>query len=273
VARYEEVLALARQGLGPKAIGQRVGLTRQTVARWLRAGGFPERPRTPRGSPLLGPSEPYLRERWQAGCQNARQLWREVREQGFGGGAETVRRCVLAWRTEPARPGPPRRRARPQPQAPPPPPATRPRSPRQARWLLVKPTDELDADERTYLEQLVHECPDVLAAQRLTREFNRLVRERDEAALTSWLEAATGSELPEFRDFAAGIRRDLAAVEAALRYAWSNGQTEAQVLQLKTVRRQMRGRGRFELVRRRVVKGPTSARARRKTRRRGGLAA
>ena len=98
------------------------------------------------------------------------------------------------------------------------------------------------------------------------------MRARDQAALSSWLEAATGSELPEFRDFAAGIQRDLAAVEAALRYEWSNGPTEAQVLQLKTVRRQMRGRGRFELVRRRVIKGATSARSRPKTRRRAGLA-
>jgi transposase len=47
--------------------------------------------------------------------------------------------------------------------------------------------------------------------------------------------------------------RDRAAVEAALQYRWSNGQTEAQVLQLKAVRRQMRDRGGCALVRRRVV--------------------
>jgi DNA-binding NarL/FixJ family response regulator len=44
LARYQEVKALASEGLGPKAIAQRVGLTRQTVAIWLRAGSFPERP-------------------------------------------------------------------------------------------------------------------------------------------------------------------------------------------------------------------------------------
>ena len=47
---------------------------------------------------------------------------------------------------------------------------------------------------------------------------------------------------------------DLAAIEAALRHEWSNGRTEAHVLQLKAVRRQMRGRGGFELLRRRVIK-------------------
>ena len=93
------------------------------------------------------------------------------------------------------------------------------------------------------------------------------MRAHDQVALTAWLEAATGSHLREFGDFAAGLQRELAAVEVALHYAWSTGQTEAQVFQLTTVRRQMRGRGGFELVRRRVVQGAIRARSPRKTRR------
>jgi transposase len=64
---------------------------------------------------------------------------------------------------------------------------------------------------------------------------------------------------PEIGEFAKGIVRDRAAVEAALRLRWSNGQTEAQVLQLKTLRRQMHGGGGFSLVRRRVVKAACTA--------------
>ena len=246
VARYEEVVQLARQGLGPTAIGRRVGLQRQTVARWLRTDGYPERAAArPRRSSLAA-YEPYLRERWQAGCQNARQLWREVHARGFTGGHETVRRLVVRWRTEPGRPGLPRR----QPPAPPP---TRPWSPRQARWLLVRPADALRPAQQAYLRHLGERCPAVLVGQRLTTDFQRLVRERDHAALAPWLVAADASGLPEFVEFAKGIERDRAAVEAALTTEWSNGQTEARVLQLKAVRRQMRGRGSFALVRRRVV--------------------
>jgi len=99
----------------------------------------------------------------------------------------------------------------------------------------------------------VQQCPDVRVAQRLTQEFMRLVRERDHAALASWRATARASGLPEMVEFAKGIIRDQASVNAALEYQWSNGQTEAQVLQLKAVRRQMHGRGGFALVRRRVV--------------------
>ncbi len=79
------------------------------------------------------------------------------------------------------------------------------------------------------------------------------MRERDAVALAPWLETAEGSGLAEFVGFAKGVERDRAAVEAALTTPWSNGQTEARVLQLKAVRRQMRGRGSLALVRRRVV--------------------
>ena len=255
LARYEEVLGLARQGLGPAAIGRQVGLRRQTVARWLRADGYPERAVSRPRRTSIAPYEAFLRERWQAGCQNARQLWREVQARGFTGGHETVRRLVVRWRTTPGRPGLPRRQplATPPPAPPPFRPATRPRSPRQARWLLVKPADMVRPAQQAYLRHLGERCPALLVGQRLTVEFQRLVRERDHAALAPWLAAADASALPEFVEFAKGIARDRAAVEAALTTAWSNGQTEARVLQLKAVRRQMRGRGGFALVRRRVV--------------------
>ena len=253
--RYEEVHDLARQGLGPAAIARRVGLTRQTVARWLRADEYPARAPTRPRRQLVTAYEPYLRERWQAGCQNVRQLWRELQAQGFTGGHETVRRLVAPWRTAPGRPGPPPRHpavALPPP-APPAPPPTRPWSPRQARWLLVKPDDTLRPDHLVYLRHLGVQAPPILLGQRLTRDFLRLVRARDHAALAPWLAQATASGLAEFREFAKGIARDRAAVEAALTMDWSNGQTEARVLQLKALRRQMRGRGSFALIRRRLV--------------------
>ena len=255
-ARYEEVVTLAQAGLGPTAIGQRVDLTRQTVARWLAGTTCPERAPSAARMLLVTPYEPYLRERWQAGCQNSRQLWREVQRQGFGGGQETVRRLVVQWRTERGRPGPPRRNVAAAPLAQPAPllSVTRPLSPRQARWLLVKPEEAVEPEQRAYLEQFGQLCPEVRVAQRLILEFLRLVRARDQAALAPWLAAVSASGLAELVEFAKGLVRDRAAVEAALQYHWSNGQTEAQVLQLKTLRRQMHGRGSFALVRRRVVK-------------------
>ena len=47
-----------------------------------------------RNSPANGPLtafKDHLLKRWEEGCHNALQLWREVKEQGFGGDAAAVR--------------------------------------------------------------------------------------------------------------------------------------------------------------------------------------
>jgi transposase len=251
-AQYDEAMALHQAGVGPATIARKVGVTRQTVWRWLRVGAFSVRsPQAPRAR-IIAPYEPYLRERWQAGCQNARQLWRELQAQGLVGGKESVRRLVVTWRTTPARPGPPRHHPPAAPQTVPPPP-TRTRSPRQARWLLLRIDDHLPPEQHAYRAALLAAEPAIVEAQRLTAEFCRLVRERDAAAFILWFQDAQRSALPEMREFAHVLERDRVAVENALRYAWSNGVTEGHINKLKLLKRSMYGRANFDLLRRRML--------------------
>jgi transposase len=58
---------------------------------------------------------------------------------------------------------------------------------------------------------------------------------------------------PSRRSRPAGLEQDGAAVRAALTTPWSNGQAEGQITRLKLVKRQMYGRARFDLLRRRVL--------------------
>ncbi len=69
-------------------------------------------------------------------------------------------------------------------------------------------------------------CPELGSVQALGREFVRMARERDAPSLERWLADAEGCETNEFREFTDGVRRDYAAVEAALAYEWSSGQVE-----------------------------------------------
>lgn len=254
LACYEEVTSLAAEGLGPKAIGQRVGLTRQTVALWLRAGSFPERPPSRPRRMSITAYEPYLRERWQAGEQNSRQLWRELRGKGFTGGCETVRRLTVQWRTERGRSGPTKRHpGKPKSRPAPPRRVARPLSARQARWLLLKPEPELKPEQRQYLEHLGRYCPEVVGAQQLVLAFLLLLRKREPQALEPWLANAQASGLPELVEFARGLMRDKDAVTAALHYKESNGITEGHVNRLKMIKRTAYGRASFELLRKRVL--------------------
>ena len=79
------------------------------------------------------------------------------------------------------------------------------------------------------------------------------MRTQDQAALAPWVEQAEQSGVAELRGFATGLRRDWAAVEAALRLPWSNGQTEGQITKLKLLKRSAYGRASLELLTRRLV--------------------
>ena len=73
---------------------------------------------------------------------------------------------------------------------------------------------------------------------------------RDVAAWPAWLDAA---ERGPYARLARHLRRDQAAVAAALRLPWSNGMVEGQVHRLKLLKRQMYGRAGFDLLRLRVL--------------------
>ncbi len=59
--------------------------------------------------------------------------------------------------------------------------------------------------------------------------------------------------VPDLQSFAQGLKKDYDAVKAGLTLKWSNGQTEGQVNRLKFLKRQMYGRGSFQLLRKRVL--------------------
>jgi transposase len=87
----------------------------------------------------------------------------------------------------------------------------------------------------------------------LAQDFAQMIRQRRPEALAPWLAAAQAAPSSEFRRFAAGLQQDQAAVQAALQYPWSSGQTEGQINRLKLIKRQMYGRANFDLLRQRVL--------------------
>src|SRR5918997_3944947 len=82
------ILDLARQGLSVSAIARRTGLDRKTIRKYIAKGLEPPAytPRPPRQT-LVGPFEPYLRERLQTFPElSARRLLRDIRALGYQGG-------------------------------------------------------------------------------------------------------------------------------------------------------------------------------------------
>jgi transposase len=251
LARYERVVALRQDGQSITAISREVGLCRATVRKYVSAGGFPEWPgrRTKLSAGTVYGT--FLQTWWEAGCRDATVLWTALRAGGFTGSLRMVQRVVSRWRVEPGRRGRAAKRAGgiPAPARPRP----RPPSARQAVWLLLRPVDELEPARRAMRERLLAAAPEVAAALRVVEAFRRTVHDRDHPAQDGWLQTAEASDARELRAFAANLRHDLAAVEAALTYEWSSGQVEGQVTKIKLVKRQMYGRANLDLLRKRVL--------------------
>jgi transposase len=80
-----------------------------------------------------------------------------------------------------------------------------------------------------------------------------MIRDRQPEALALWLKTVCESGIGALSRFAKGLQQDFEAIKAALCLPWSNGQTEGQVNRLKLIKRQMYGRAKFDLLRKRVL--------------------
>src|ERR671933_368188 len=225
-------------------IDRLVGISRQTVYRYLSLGCPPPRKRhATRRRTLLEPYKDYLLRRWDEGCHNAHRLWREIQAQGFAHSYTNVSRFLASYRLPVGQ--------RPSIQRPCP--AARPPTPRHVAFLLTRRPDALPAEEGAYLQRLCAADAAIGMAYTLAQEFATMLRERQGEKLDAWIAAATGSALPDLRRFAQGLGPDKAAVQAGLRVPWNNGQTEAQIGRLKMLKRQMFGRAGFDLLKQRVL--------------------
>lgn len=77
-----------------------------------------------------------------------------------------------------------------------------------------------------------------------------MVRSKSENELASWIDRACESLVASFGN---GVAKYIQAVRAAIISPWSNGQTEGQITKLKLVKRQMYGRGKFDLLQARLI--------------------
>jgi transposase len=126
-------------------------------------------------------------------------------------------------------------------------------SSKRVTWLLVKSPTDLDEQEQQDLTMLRQASVAADTAYHLVQAFGQMVRERQGEYLENWLKAVEQSALPELQTFAAGIKRDQAAVLAGLTLPYSNGLLEGHVNRLKLIKRSMYGRAKFDLLRLRVL--------------------
>jgi transposase len=237
-ARHGEVHAALARGLTITEISRTLGLERKTVRRYVTAATpdqlIPGARLTRPG--LLDPHLPYLRQRWDEGCRSTERLHEELRARGYRGSLRTLRRVTARLRQDTAA------------AAPPPAPAAR----KVASWILTPP-GKLAEDDRAELARITTRCEELTATRALVREFADMLCHRHGEYLEPWATQAENSPISELRGFAKGLRKDWAAVTAGLTVPYSSGPVEGHVNRIKMIKRQMYGRAKPDLLRKRVL--------------------
>jgi transposase len=190
---------------------------------------------------MLDPLVDVLTRRWNEGCRNAAQLWRELIALGFRGRPSTVRHWVGKRRRAAEHDGPVAAQL--------PPVWPVPRGYRLAR-LLMSNRPRLKTEDGLFRTRLLEDEPALGTAVAWAQRLDALLRRKDTGNLDEILIAAEGTL---FARFAAGLRRDFAAINAALELPWTTSPVERQISRLKMLKRTMYGRAGFGLLRARVL--------------------
>jgi transposase len=240
--RYAEIRGRLDAGESLSAISRVTGLDRKTVQRFARADSADELlgKATSRES-RLDEFKPYICQRWNQGVTDAAALHAELRERGWAGSVQTVRRYVRPFRQAAAAPDPA--------------PAV-PKTRQITRWLLTRP-DHLQPDEQAQLQAIRARCPHIDALAGHVTAFAEMMTARTGSRdLEAWLAAVEADDRSGLRSLAAGIRNDIQAVTNGLTLHWNSGRVEGTVNKIKMIKRQMYGRAGFDLLRKRVIMHP-----------------
>ena len=108
----------------------------------------------------------------------------------------------------------------------------------------------LPKTERSLVLHLLDQVPPLADAITVAKRLNALLRRRASESLSAVLDAADRTPLKEF---AAGLRRDIGAIQAALDLPWTTSPVEGQVNRLTMLKRTMYGGAGSQLLRARVL--------------------
>ncbi len=200
-----------QDGESIRTIAAQLSLARNTVRRYVRAEGPVQPTPRPRKSSQLDPFYDYLCQGFKDGFSNATQLFQEIQEKGYRGGATSVRSFVARLRKGLSGMARPPKRAKTGT-------AVIKVSPRELRWLLSKREEELTSEEKNDLTRLLESSQEVKQMYQLLQSFLHMLRQRQPESLNGWMKEARESGIKELGSFVIGVERDYDAVRAGLTY-------------------------------------------------------
>lgn len=208
--RYRQITELRAQGLTQLEMAQRVHMSERAVRTWLKRGAAPTWKRQSRRRSVFDPYAAYVLKRWQEGVRDVKQLYEEIRAQGFPGTIRIVGRFLQALRDDPERF--------------PLPPATGADhfSSKTAAFLFIRDPKQLTPEQQADLELICQRSSTACQTYELTQQFMTMLRERRGQEFEQWVQAVEASQIAELKRFAQSLCQEKEAVKAGLTLSVSN---------------------------------------------------
>ncbi|WSY64310.1 transposase [Nocardia sp. NBC_00881] len=111
----------------------------------------------------------------------------------------------------------------------------------------------MDPDDRRRLDAILDASPELESLANHVRGFAVMMTELKGRELEQWMSCADADDQPALHSFVRGLRRDQDAVTAGLTMRWSSGTVEGHVNRIKMLKRQMFGRAKPDLLRKRIL--------------------
>ncbi|MFE7529549.1 ISL3 family transposase [Kitasatospora sp. NPDC057542] len=235
---YAEIQRLLAEGHSRNAVSRITGLYIATVRKYADAGCVEDLlAKTLQRASKIDAFKEHLHRRWNEGEHNATTLTWEITELGYTGSEQTVQRYLRRYRD-----------GRPAPAPAPKPPTVRETS----RWILTNP-DHLGEDDTLALKKILERSPELARLDKHVRDFAKIMKGLRGQEIEQWIAAVEADTLPALTSFATNLRRDLDAVRNGLTLPHSSGAVEGNVNRIKMLKRQMFGRAKFDLLRKRTL--------------------
>ncbi len=241
--RFLEVKRMQKEGCSIRAIARNLNMHRQTVKKYFGLDELPRRVYKERN--VIAYHFKYIKSRMeQEPDLLLTTLWKELKDRGYTGAHSTLSEALLYYGIRIGKKA--RQKKLPENKL-------YFFKPSKTAFLFLKDENKLSEMQQNLIEKLCAKSEELANTLTLTRIFKRMMKEKEESNLDNWIESAVNSNIKEIQSFATRLKSDYNAVKNAIALSWSNGSVEGNVNKLKTIKRQMYGRGSFQLLKKRLI--------------------
>jgi transposase len=118
---------------------------------------------------------------------------------------------------------------------------------------MLRHPDNRSPEEQIRLKQVLANCAQLAGTAKHVSAFGDMITAHGGDRLDTWIAQVRADDLPHLHSFATVLHRDRTAVINGLSLQHSSGPVEGNVNRIKMIKRQMYGRAKFDLLRKRIL--------------------